>query len=135
VLAIAGGALVFGYAAWSTPRIALWNLAMLGLMVAAGGYALVARTRTHYAVTSRHLLITDGRGAMTLELDMIASIVLDPQAGGRGTLVFEPARFGLVAGGPLPDREEESALPRFDRIADAAHVKETIERARSKASQ
>lgn len=114
-------------------NVSLFTAGFVVLAVAAAVFAIVARARTHYTVTSKRIFIAQGREVTTVDLDMLGPVVLEAHAGGRGTLFFELDRFGLLRGASLPAGEEEQPREQFHDIADAAMVKDTIERARAAA--
>ncbi len=114
----------------------LWGVpfVLVGLYFIAGRFVVDAwiRSKTHYAVTNRRILIARSGPFgkfTTLSLDLLPEVQLSEHANGRGTLRFgQPApywgRGGFASWTPALD-----ATPQFLAIDDARSVFDQIQHA------
>jgi hypothetical protein len=108
----------------------LWGVpfVVVGLYLIAGRFVYDAwvRGRTVYAVTNQRVVIVrDGRSrsATSLDLATLPEMTLSEKRDGSGTIVFGPEWTG----------RGQAASPRFELIAQARSVHETIRAAQQRA--
>ena len=137
---LATGLLLTAYAIWSARQHGLDRGTLFAFVIAMGNlgaaaYALASRLGTAYGVSSKRILIVSTvprRRVVSLDLLTLGHLSVENHGDGSGTVVLEPARFGLVEGASLPAQDERPPAPRLHRIKDAQAVRDLIDAARGK---
>ena len=127
------GLLLTAFAIWSAREHGLERGTLFAFVIAMGNlgaaaYALASRLGTAYGVSSKRILIVSTvprRRVVSLDLLTLGHLSVESHGDGSGTVVLEPARFGLVEGASLPAPDERAPAPRLHRIKDAQAVRDT----------
>lgn len=113
---------------------------LVGIYIVAGRFFVEARQRaaTHYAVTPLRVIIASGlftRKVKSLNLKTLSDLSLSQQGDGSGTITLDSQNpFAFAFGGMSSWPGAEQYLgPRFDLIAQAREVYETIRKAQGAA--
>ena len=115
---------------WGIPFVAVGIYLVIGRFFADA----LLRSKTYYAVTPDRIVIVSGlfsKNVKSLNLKTLTDLSLSEGSAGEGTITFgmQPqmaSMFGGLAGGP---GSAQYVGPRFDLIANAKTVYETIRRA------
>jgi hypothetical protein len=137
---VATGLLFAALATWNARQHGLDRGTLFAFVIAMGNlgaaaYALASRLGTSYGVSSKRILIVSTlprRRVVSLDLLTLGHLSVQSHGDGSGTIVLEPARFGLVEGGSLPAQDERVPAPCLHRIRDAHAVRDMIDAARSR---
>jgi hypothetical protein len=115
------------FAIWGIPFI------VIGIYMVIGRFFVEARQRasTYYAVTPERVLLVSGlfsRAVKSLNLRTLTDVSLSERSSGEGTITFGPQSpfvgpFGGMSSWP---EASQQVGPRFDLVADAKSVYETI---------
>jgi hypothetical protein len=122
------------FAVWGVPFVAM------GIYMVIGRFFVEARQRasTYYAVTPERVLIVSGifsRAVKSLNLRTLTDISLSEAGSGEGTITFGPqspfaSPFGMTS---WPGASQQAG-PKFDLIAGAKSVYDTIRNAQRAAT-